>query len=336
MSSQSRTVFVTAATGTQGTYVVKELLSTSESSSDSTTLTVHAFVRDPNSTASQNLLALDPRRVKLFQGDFDNVEALSRAAESCTSVFINVSPSLTDQEAEVRHAKNILSASLSASIKHVILSSTNGADQYTQFKNLDLESWLGRYFINKAAVINLVKSPPFSTPEGYTYTILQPAALLTNFLPSSLGFMYPALTSPTPTLRTAYTPVVHLPFLDPIDIGRFAARIVFTTTSSPAPAANIFTNKTIRLASTHLTISEVADALTHAVDKRKVVTVEYISPDDAKEMAKTNPYVASQLFQNENPKMVDLDEVRSYGVELGSVRGCFEREKHKVAAALGL
>ena len=49
-----------------------------------------------------------------------------------------------------------------------------------------------------------------------------------------------------------------------------------------------------------------------------------------------NPFVAGQLLLNECEHLVDLEKVRSYGIELGNVEGFFEREKERLAKALAL
>lgn len=333
MPSEQRTVLVTGATGTQGGHVIKELLAASKSIGSGFALKIHAFVRDQTSKASQDVLALDPTAIKLFQGIFDDADSLARAAESCTHTFLNVTPSFTDPEAERRHAHNILSASLSAGVKHVILASVTDAHKYKAFKGLQLDSWMGNYYASKTAIVDMVKNPSRVLPQGYTYTILQPATFLTNFLPPAQRLMYPTLTAAVPTIRTAHKPTLRLSYLDPADIGRFAAHITF---SSPADLARRgFANGIIPIASIDLTMSEVAEALSEAVQNRKVVRVEYLSAEEA-ETLKDNPFVSSQLFQNENPTLVDLDKVRSYGVELGGVKEFFERERARVEEALGL
>ncbi|EXJ81047.1 hypothetical protein A1O3_07335 [Capronia epimyces CBS 606.96] len=333
MSSQHRTILVTGATGTQGGHVIRELLSASKSIGSGFTVTIHAFVRDQASQASQALLALDPQTVKLFQGDFEDSDSLSRAAESCTSTFLNVTPSFTDPEAERRHARNILTASLSAGVKHIILASVTAAHEYKTFNNLPLDSWMGQYWVSKASIIDLVKDPPVPRPEGYTYTILQPAGFLTNFLPPGQRIMYPNLSAAEPSIQTALNPSLRLSYLDPADIGRFVAHITF---SSPADLARLkFANEIVPIASVHLTMSEIADLLSEAVGRRKVVRVDHLSPEEA-EAAKDNPFYNAQIFQNQNPTTVDLDKVRAYGIALGGVKEFFERERERVEEALGL
>lgn len=334
MSSRSRTVLVTGGTGTQGGIVIRELLLASESYEQDTPLAIHALVRDVNSKASQALVGLNPTKVKLFQGDFDNVLSISAAAQSCTTVFINVSPSFEDKDAESRHARNILSGSLSAGIKHVILSSVASVENFKQFKNIVPDSWIDRYFTSKAAILDLVKRPPFPTPEGYTYTILLPATFLSNFIGRGQQFMYPTLTAPEPSIETANTPTLRLSYLDHADIGRFAARSTFSVLDHAQQSP--FANKEIPLASVHLTISQVADALSKAVNHRKTVSVSYLSPEEVVALKPANPFVASQIFQNENPYLVDLEQVRTYGIELGSVDAFFERERERVEKSLGL
>lgn len=333
------TVFVTGATGTQGTQVIKELLLLASNQPTTHQLTIHALVRDPNSAASKALVSLDSGKVRLFQGDFDDVAALARGAASCTTTFLNVSPSFTDPGAERRHASNILSASLSAGVRHVILSSTNGCHKYRSFKNLPSpDTFMGNYFVSKSGIIDMIKQPPFPTPEYYTWTVLQPATLLSNFLPPGQSFMYPKLASPNPTIETAHRPDLQLSYLDPADIGRFAARAAFSVQEQPPSKSdlNVFVGRIIPLASVDMTMSDVAAALSRAVENRKVVTVKYLSEKEAQAAKDANPLVPSQLFQNDNPCLVDLEEVRSYNIPLGDVDEYFNREKARVEQALGL
>jgi len=351
---QAPTILVTGATGTQGGHVIRELLAAARSTHPPSPITIHALVRNASASTSQSLLHLGPgdeddgSKVTLFAGDFDDVASLQRAAQSCTAVFINVSQSFADPDAERRHAQNILTASLAAGVRQVIYSSVYGASS-PLFRNVSANdhSWMGNYKRSKSAIQELVKKPPVPTPPEYTYSILEPTTFLTNFLVPVSKFMYPDL----PVIRTAHRPDLNLAYLDPADIGRLVAAILVPAASSALPSSSValpnpkFTNQTIPIASTHMTMSQVADAMTRALsvsddhDQTDItVTVSYISAADAEAQKDSNPVLASQLMQNGRSSwnLVDLDQVKSYGVRLGGVDEFFAREKKRLQATVRL
>lgn len=334
MSSPSPIVLVTGATGIQGGGVVRELLIKAKSTSPPTPLTIRAFVRDPTSAAAQSLVALDPETVQLFQGDFDNLDALTKAAQGgVAATFINVTPVFTDLEAESRYGHNILKASLAAGVKHIIYSAVNRADNREAFKNLQPGGWIDSYYKSKGGIISSLKAPPFPTPSGYAYTLILPATFLSNYLPPHQLLMYPDLSAENPTVTTALNPAQVSSHLDPDDIGRFAAHAIL---APPSEFAEKWANKTIPLASIDLTLQEAFDALTRSVSNRKSVTINYLSTEEAQKQAPTNPWIASHLFLNDNPNIVDLEKVKSYGIPLGSVDGFFTKNRERVEKALGL
>ncbi|KAL6246253.1 hypothetical protein RBB50_006488 [Rhinocladiella similis] len=332
MSPSSVTVLVTGANGTQGGYVIRELLKLAPAHPE-TSLTIHALVRDTSSSASQSLLSLDPSRIKLFQGNFEDTESISRAAAGCTTVFVNPSPVFTDLTGEGRHGLNILSASKGAGIKHVILASVNGIDARKDLPALESIPFFKAYYTNKCAIADYVRNPPAPVPEGYTYTILEPSTFLTNYILPFSQMMYPTLTAEQPNMHVAFSPTLRMSHLDPADIGRFAAHSIY---ADPDEFERLFANKAIPLASANLTISDVADALTRAVDHKKTVSVSYMSREEAEAVKDTNVFVSAQLFLDDSPHVEDLEKVKSYGIELGSVDGFFEREKETVARTLAL
>ncbi|KAK5056003.1 hypothetical protein LTR84_012554 [Exophiala bonariae] len=333
MPSSSPVVLVTGATGTQGGGVVRELLKRAKSTTPPTSLTIHAYVRDPTSAASKALVDLDSTAVKLFQGDFDDLDALTKAANGATATFINVTPIFTDLEAESRHGHKILQASLAAGVKHVIYSAVNRADKRESLKNIQPGSWIDTYYKSKGGIIASLKAPPFPTPPDYTYTLILPATFLSNYHPPHQAMMYPNLSAENPTITTAINPNQVSSHLDPDDIGRFAAHAIL---AAPAEFAEKWANKTIPLASIDLTLQEVIDALTRSVSNRKTVTINWLSPEEAQEKAATDPFIASHIFLNENPNIVDLEQVRSYGIPLGGVDEYFTKNREKVEKGLGL
>lgn len=329
----SSVVLVTGATGTQGGGVVRELLKLAKSTTPPTPLVIHAYVRDPLSTASQALVELDPVVVKLFQGDFDDLDALTKAANGATATFINVTPVFTDLEAESRHGHKILQASLAAGVKHIIYSSVNRADKRESLRNIQPGSWIDTYYKSKGGIIASLKAPPFPKPPGYAYTLILPATFLSNYHTPHQALMYPNLSAEKSTITTAIKPTQVSSHLDPDDIGRFTAHAIL---ASPTEFAEKWANQTIPLASIDLTLQEVIDALTRSVSNRKSVTINWLSPEEAQERARSDPFIASHIFLNENPNIVDLEQVRSYGIPLGSVDEYFKKNREKVEKGLGL
>ncbi|KAJ9641237.1 uncharacterized protein PV06_01086 [Exophiala oligosperma] len=334
MSPPSITVLVTGANGIQGGSLIRELLKLAPAHPE-TSLAIHALVRDSSSSTSQSLQALDPSKIELFEGNFEDVESISRAAAGCTTVFVNPSPVFTDLAGEGRHGLNILSASRAAGIKHVVLASVHGLDARKDLPILESIPFFAAYFKNKSTIADNVRNPPPGpkVPEGYTYTILEPSTFLTNYIQPMSQMMYPTLTAEQPNMHVAFSPTLRMSHLDPADVGRFAAHSIY---ADPDEFERMFANKTIPLASANMTISDVADALTRAVGHKKTVSVSYMPREDAEAVKATNVIVASQLFLNDSPYLADLEMVRSYGIELGSVEDFFEREKEAVARTLAL
>lgn len=324
----SLTVLVTGATGTQGGGLVRALASAS-SKGESLPITIHALVRDLDSTASKALLAIWPS-IKLFKGDFDDIPSIEAAAQSCTAVFLNVTPSFTDAHAERRHAFNILTAAKqSGTVRRVIYSSVTGAGTHDTFTDFDENSWMGGYFLSKHAIQEAVKSSNFA--DGWT--ILQPATFFSNFVAPASRFMYPELAMNPHKIRTAFRPDLLLSYLDSDDIGRFAAHILLSDPSE-------YHGQLIPLASTNLTISQVADGLNRALEQAGhndlKVQVEYMEPAEAEKTKAINPLIGAQLHLNVNATVVDVDRVKKYGVELGSFDEFFARNMGRLEAALGL
>lgn len=122
-------VLVIGATGQQGGAVARALLGSKK-------FAVNALVRDDTSLASEALKGLG---ASLFKGSWDDGGAVEQAVTGCTALYLNSSPSFTDQEAEARDALNILNKAKAAGVKHVILSRYVNASQTTSQASPDVE-----------------------------------------------------------------------------------------------------------------------------------------------------------------------------------------------------
>jgi len=76
------------------------------------------------------------------------------------------------------------------------------------------------YWLTKSAIQDAV-----STTTGFSsWTVLQPAFLLSNLVPPTSRFYFQQLAAPPHIMRTAYTPMTKIPITDLVDIGKFAVK----------------------------------------------------------------------------------------------------------------
>ncbi|OJD35563.1 nad dependent epimerase dehydratase [Diplodia corticola] len=318
----AHTILVTGAAGRQGGATVRALLDIA--SDRNIAVTIHALVRDPTSDASKALASLGAS-VELFVGNFDDIASLHAAAKACTAVFINVMPDKGAPDTELRHARAILAACKAAgTVTRAVYSSASiiGCER----AHAELDAWPGMawYMRSKKAIEDEVLAAGFLADAS---TLLRPAMFFTNFVSPVAAAMYPNLAT-TGELHTALDPDLKLSCLDPDMIGRFAARALVERDG------DFWRGRIVPLAREHLTMPQIADKLTAAVGDRKEVKVVPFSEEEL--AAKRTVFVNSELFRNEFRGAVDLDEVRSYGVHLGSWDEFARREKKAIEVALGL
>ena len=331
------TIFITGATGVQGSAAIRAL---SSHATLSYPITVHALVRDPDSdkAATVSALANNNLTVKLFKGTFDDVPSLRAAAKDCTAAFINVSPSLdpSDLNAEPRHFSNILSALVSTpSIKTVVYPTVNGvADPSVpgNFKSVTEATFMYTYLASKSGNEEALRTT--SAEQGWNHTILQPAYFLTNFHVPAARFMFAQL--PERKIVTAFPEDMKHSYLDPSDIVRFAAAVFVADDKEMSEKWN---GKKIPLASVNVPQASVVAVINEVLGLNGSdgeIRIEYMSEEQAREAAKSNPLVASQFYIIDNPKPVDVDKVRSYGIELGGVEDFFVANRKALEEAVGL
>lgn len=162
-----QTFLITAATGAQGGSTARELLSKGAK--------VHALVRNPSSDAAKELESLG---AVLFTGDFDDVTAIKAATAGVDGVFLNTFPSFTDPGAEVRYARNFVSAAKEAKTVTIFVVSTvlKAAEEAEATASRPEYPFLAYYFARKAGVEKVVKEGGFQN-----WTVLRPGCKLTHF-----------------------------------------------------------------------------------------------------------------------------------------------------------
>lgn len=331
--AEGNAIFVGGGTGTQGSYTIRALLNFSTSSNP---ITIHALVRDPSSPKAQALANLSPA-IKLFKGDYESPAAIAAAAESCTACFFTLLTDWHDAAAERRQAETILCAlSSTPTIKRVVyttVASLKDPSVSGNFTNVEKGSLRYTYFEGKHA--NELAVQKAAEQNGWAWTILRPATFLSNFLNPMAKLQYPQLGE--------HWIVTVLPadykhcFVDPADIGRFAAVALL----GPGDGRKLsdLSSQTVELASQVGLLEDATGAMERAVRKQGKdvkITVEHVTAEEAEKRGIHIVKVGSEQFLKANPVRVDLDRLRSLGIELGTVDGFFEREIKGLEEVLAL
>lgn len=329
-------ILVVGATGIQGGGVIKAITAHDKH------ILVHALVRDPASHAAQALTTLGPQ-VKIFTGNFDDVDSILRVAKGCTAAFLNVTPVFTDPTGEARHASNQIEAcKLTTSIKRVVYSSSAAMHPpndraFSGYLPKNPTSWMGLYLTSKKAceeAITATTSPGIS--DGWC--IIRGSTFFTNFLPPHALFMYPTLATDQ-TITTALSPSLKISFLDPGDLCKLAAKMLL---SDDTTWSNSWKGKYVPIAKDNFTFKKIVDAanatLRNAGTAKQINLVEIPETEAKERAAKGDIVIDSQLYQNEYMHSYDLQEVKNYGIDVDgmtSPEDFFEREKEKLLAVVG-
>lgn len=334
-SIQGDTIFVGGATGSQGSATIRALLNLSTSTEP---VTIHALVRDPESPKAQALAQLSPS-VTLFKGDYDNRSAIGAAAESCTAAIFILLTDWNDAAAECRHAETILSVlSATPTIKRVVYTTAASVKDPSvpgNFKGIERGTLRYAYFEGKHA--NEIAVQKTAEQNGWAWTILKPAVFLSNFLNPMAKLQYPQLAEHhIVTVMPAEYP--HY-FVDPADIGQFGAVALLGPGTGKGRQLPDLSSQKIGLASQVGLLDDATGAMERALAKQgKDVkfTVEYVTAEEAEKRGIHPVKVQSEEFLIRNPPIVDLDRVKSFGLELGTIDGFFEREIESLKEVLAL
>jgi len=157
IDNETKTIFVTGATGQQGGAVIKALLKRGEK------YKILALTRNSESERAKKL---KEKGVTLIQGDLDDKKLLEETLKGniygvfCVTTFAGVGV-----QAEITQGKNLADAAKVAGIKHFIFSSVGQANTNTGVP----------HFESKYEVEKHIKS------LGLNYTIIRPAAFFENF-----------------------------------------------------------------------------------------------------------------------------------------------------------
>ncbi|KAI0542002.1 hypothetical protein GGR58DRAFT_368888 [Xylaria digitata] len=294
----SPTIFVVAATGTLGKALALDLRKIGWS--------VHATIRDPVSPAAIELASAG---VKLFPGDWDNEKALKDGLAGCDGLFLNLQPSFTDWEADVRQGRNIVSIAKAAGVKHAIYSAGVNA----LIKDTKPDSMISKFLNNKKLIEDAARAAGFEA-----YTILRPASFMANWLAPKVG-MYRGLTE-TGTFTTAFKPDTVMVSVDEHDVAAFS----IAAFKDPAK----FNGQDISVASETHTFEELFKSLSQAIGRP--LKANYLSDEEVSALAQQDPFVEGQLAARRIIEYFNIEDVKKWGIPLHTFDEFLEREKASV------
>jgi uncharacterized protein YbjT (DUF2867 family) len=295
-----KTALVTRATGVQGKAAIAHLVNSG--------WTVRALVSDTSSDRAVDLKSFG-EQVILQQGTWRDLSTIEAVIKGCHALVFVQLPSFTD-DAELQEAHVVLNLAKDAGVEHVVFPSSlvlNNPNAAEELKGLSAAPAV----LNKADVEELVKS------SGLTWTLLRPGYFLTNLLPPLVYWMYPDMRDGR--LVNSYGPDCVLTLVDPDDIGAFVAAAL----NDP----NKFGGKTITVVSENMRFANMIEKFSEACGRQ--IEVVYRTPEETeKEIA--SPFVSGQVLCKGLDKLVDMENIKNWGIPLTSFDQFLEKHKHEL------
>ncbi|EXK87539.1 hypothetical protein FOQG_08886 [Fusarium oxysporum f. sp. raphani 54005] len=297
------TVYVVAATGTQGSAVCRHLRQSNWS--------VRATVRNIESPQAQALAKIG---VVLNSGNWDDEEALTAGLTGCNKLFLALGPNYSNLDDERIWAQRIIALAKKAGVEDVVYSSSISADAPEKRTLLPPSHFLFKSLFIKNVIEGLVQRAGLKH-----WTIIRPGFFMSNLL-APKARIYSDLFERNAWL-TALKPDTKLNLVDPQDIAKFA----FAAFNEPER----FNGEGIDLVSERLTAVQMMEILADATGRD--MKAEFYTDEQVAQAMDTNPFIGSQVFLRDGEKCVDAERVKMWGIGLGSFKEFLVREKDAVS-----
>ncbi|KAF5576824.1 NAD(P)H azoreductase [Fusarium pseudoanthophilum] len=297
------TVYVVAATGTQGSAVCRLLRQSNWS--------VRATVRNTESLQAQALAKIG---VVLNSGDWDDEEALTAGLTGCNKLFLALGPNYSNLDDERIWAQRIIALARKAGVEDIVYSSSISADAPERRRLLPPSHLIVKTLFVKNVIEGLVQRAGFKH-----WTIIRPGFFMSNLL-APKARIYSDLFEHN-TWLTALKPDTKLNLVDPQDIAKFAL--------AAFEKPERFHEEGIDLVSERLTAVQMMQLLAEATGRD--IKAEFYTDEQVAQAMDTNPFIGSQVFLRDGEKCVDAERVKTWGIELGSFKELLVREKDAVA-----
>ncbi|KAK7697217.1 hypothetical protein SLS64_013774 [Diaporthe eres] len=243
---------------------------------------------------------------------------MQRATEGVSAIFLNVSPSFEDPEAETRHANNIITVATRAgnSVQTIVYSTTILTGQHGSFPGWDTWNEFARqYWLSKAANEHRVRTSGIPN-----WTILRPCTFMSNYLKPLAPFFFPELLSQG-VFRTALTPETPTMLISPDDVGRFAAAALTQPDS--------FHGHEIELGAEALKPPQIVAALSAALGRK--IEAQYMPKDEVERLIPQSQIIAAQTYFNERSSQMDAVALQErWGIKLTGFADFLEGHREDV------
>lgn len=297
--NHARLILVIGGTGTQGGNVARELLKHGHR--------VRILTRNLESAASQAMAA---RGAEMIQGDLADPASLEPAMQNVSAIFSVQYADPYDQTIEPRNAANMVQAARKAGIEQVVHTSVAGSNLFPRW---DKHKYLAQTWENKYEIEELIRN------GGFRYwTIMHPCWFMENFVEPLSAIMAPELKNGVlfGTLN-GDTPLK-------LNSGEDTAQFARAAFENPPK----FHGKDINIASDELSMTEIAQTLSHILDKK--VAYETVSSEETRKRAMLEGTVYFMEWLEEVPGYgFDIKETRQYGVALKSFAEWIEEYRHR-------
>lgn len=299
-TTMSQTIFVAGVTGCQGGAVAHHALKKG--------WTVHGLTRNADAPAAQALAA---QGVRLFPGDYDNTLALKEAIAGCTAVFIALVPQFRDLPAEARWTKSILSIAKSAGVQSAVVSTGLGAGHPEQLSGWKEHSIFAQFMLSKKHVEEAVEASGIPN-----WTVLRPGFFMANFLVPKVS-MYPGFRE-TGVWTTALLATTRLPLVDDLDIGAFAVAAI--------EKPDVFGGRRhVEVGYDVRTPAEIVDVLSQATGRQPPLKAAFLEGDALDQAKASNPLIDGYFAMRDMINLVDIDQVKAYGIPMTSFDAYVQR-----------
>jgi uncharacterized protein YbjT (DUF2867 family) len=244
MNDLSRTILVTGATGTVGSEVVKQLVSSLSSSSSSGQSVVRAAVHSQNNADKFRQYG---EKVEIVNMDYNKPETITAALNNASKLFLLTLPSLnmTDISSKVvREAKK-------NGVQHIVKLSVFGADAEPGII-------IGRLHRKEEKIIE---------ESGITYTFLRSSAFMQNFV-NFYGYNIKAQNA-------IYLPAGEgkVSFVDARDVAAVAAKLLLSENNGITQHEN---KAYVITGSEALSYSQVTEIISEEIGKK----ISYIDTEE--------------------------------------------------------
>lgn len=302
------TYLITQATGRQSQWTIKYLLEAGAK--------VNAVVRDP---AKVEAKVLKEPGVTIFQGNTNNLEEITRAAQGCKGAFLNTYPI---PGIETEQAKTVVEACKKVGIESIVATTTFGTGHRHMWDDeVTKEIGLHGYYTSKASIEDAVRQ------SGLKYTILRPAFIHFDYFGASAEYNFPGLPS-TGELVHSYEEHARMPHTDASDIGKYAAAAL----QNPSK----FNGKEIELSNEPLTVKEARDIVARVSGRE--VRLRKRTPAEVEAAKTTAPAQVWHLFSNVKDFSYIFEKVakvqEEFGIPFTSFEDALKRDRDELLATI--